>query len=96
MNKGTLENPVWEAEAAEFSDNIDTYLQNQIDFEERMKEMQEIGMAAQSSKHLNIGGLFIKPKQAEQARNTGRSERCALYHLYKCKSCNCKSNKWRQ
>ena len=45
MNKGTLENPVWEAEAAEFSDNIDTYLQNQIDFEERMKEMQEIGMA---------------------------------------------------
>jgi hypothetical protein len=66
VNKGTLENPMWEAEAAEFSDNIDTYLQNQIDFEERMKQMQEIGMAAQSSKHLNIGGLFIKPKQAEQ------------------------------
>ena len=67
VNMGTIENPVWMVESAPFDSDIDTYIQNQINFEERMQELQELGMARKSgSRRVDVGGLFIKPRQAEQ------------------------------
>lgn len=67
VNVGTKEKPVWMVETAPFDSDIDTYIQNQVDFEERMRELQEQGMARQSgSKRVDVGGMFIKPRQAEQ------------------------------
>ena len=67
VNMGTKENPVWMVESAPFHEDIDVYIENQGAFEERMHELQEQGMARQSgSKRVDVGGLFIKPRQAEQ------------------------------
>jgi len=66
-NMGTKEDPRWEQVSAEYNENVDQYLQNQRDFEEQMRELHAEGMAFQSgARKLDIGGIFIKPKQAEQ------------------------------
>lgn len=66
VNVGTEENPIWERQSAPYSEDLETYLNNQRAFEERMQELKNEGMAFQGRTKLNIGDLFIKPKQAEQ------------------------------
>lgn len=58
--------PLWEQVQAEYSSDPDTYRKNIEMFEAKMQTLAEAGQAFQSGKKLNIGGLFIKPKQAEQ------------------------------
>lgn len=58
--------PLWEQVQAEYSEDANTYLKNIEMFEAKMQKLAEAGQAFQSGKKLNIGGLFIKPKQAEQ------------------------------
>ena len=58
--------PIWEQVSPEYSENPETYRQNIELFEEKMRLLEESGQAFQSGKRLNIGGLFIKKKQAEQ------------------------------
>lgn len=66
VNIGTADNPIWEQQSAPYSEDVDTYLDNQRIFEERMQELKNDGMAYQGRTRLNIGDLFIKPRQAEQ------------------------------
>lgn len=66
VNVGTKEKPIWEQQSAPYSEDLDTYLQNQQLFEERMQQLKKEGMAYQGRAKLDIGDLFIKPKQAEQ------------------------------
>jgi hypothetical protein len=66
VNVGTKEKPIWEQQYAPYSEDLDTYLQNQQLFEERMQQLKKEGMAYQGRARLDIGDLFIKPKQAEQ------------------------------
>jgi hypothetical protein len=66
VNIGTKEKPIWEQQSAPYSEDLDTYLQNQQLFEERMQQLKKEGMAYQGRARLDIGDLFIKPKQAEQ------------------------------
>lgn len=58
--------PIWEQVQAEYSSDAATYLKNIEMFNVKMQKLAEAGQAFQSGKKLNIGGLFIKPKQAEQ------------------------------
>lgn len=58
--------PLWEQVQAEYSADADTYQKNIEMFEAKMQKLAEAGQAFQSGKKLDIGGLFIKPKQAEQ------------------------------
>lgn len=66
VNIGTADNPIWEQQSAPYSEDVDTYLDNQRIFEERMQELKNDGMAYQGRTRLNIGDLFIKQRQAEQ------------------------------
>ncbi|MBK5195728.1 MAG: hypothetical protein JJE08_06820, partial [Proteiniphilum sp.] len=66
VNIGTQESPIWEQQSAPYSEDLDTYMENQRIFEERMKQLREEGMAYQGRTRLQIGDLFIKPRQAEQ------------------------------
>lgn len=66
VNIGTADNPIWEQQSAPYSEDVDTYLNNQRIFEERMQELKNDGMAYQGRTRLNIGDLFIKQRQAEQ------------------------------
>ncbi len=66
-NMGTKEDPRWEQVSAEYNENVNLYLNNQKDFKKQMEDLHAYGMAYQSgARRLDIGGMFIKPKQAEQ------------------------------
>lgn len=58
--------PVYEVRSPEYNENPETYRKNIEEFEERMAKLAEAGLAVQSGKKLDIGGLFIKRKQADQ------------------------------
>jgi|GEM_PF-4079145 len=58
--------PVFESRSPAYSDDAQTFRENIEEFEEQMKKLAEQGLAFQSGAKLNIGGLFIKPSQAEQ------------------------------
>ncbi|MFT3994394.1 MAG: hypothetical protein QM660_08805 [Dysgonomonas sp.] len=58
--------PVYEVRSPEYNEDPDTYRKNIEEFEERMAKLAEAGLAVQSGKKLDIGGLFIKRKQADQ------------------------------
>lgn len=58
--------PVYEVRSPEYNEDPETYRKNIEEFEERMAKLAEAGLAVQSGKKLDIGGLFIKRKQADQ------------------------------
>lgn len=58
--------PVYEVLSPEYNEDPDTYRKNIEEFEERMAKLADAGLAVQSGKKLDIGGLFIKRKQADQ------------------------------
>ncbi|NDW19419.1 hypothetical protein D0T53_10935 [Dysgonomonas sp. 216] len=58
--------PVYEVRSPEYNEDPEIYRKNIEEFEERMAKLAEAGLAVQSGKKLDIGGLFIKRKQADQ------------------------------
>lgn len=66
VNIGTKEEPIWEQQFAPYDEDINRYLDNQRIFEEKMRQLQKDGMAYQGKAKLDIGNLFIKPRQAAQ------------------------------
>ncbi|MBF0651081.1 hypothetical protein IR083_19885 [Dysgonomonas sp. GY75] len=58
--------PVYEVQAPAYSDNTDQYRKNIEEFEVRMQQLQEQGLAVQNRGKLDTGGLFIKKTQAGQ------------------------------
>ncbi|MDR1089939.1 MAG: hypothetical protein LBL79_02595 [Prevotella sp.] len=58
--------PVYEVRSPEYNEDPEIYRKNIEEFEQRMTKLAEAGLAIQSGKKLDIGGLFIKRKQADQ------------------------------
>jgi hypothetical protein len=58
-------NETWEARWPAYSEDPDVYARNIEEFEKRMEKWAATGMATSRTGKLDVGGLFIKPKQAE-------------------------------
>jgi hypothetical protein len=58
--------PVYVKASPAFSEDPVQYRQNVADFNEQMRELEKEGKAFQSRSRLNVGGLFIKPAQAQE------------------------------
>ncbi|MDR1274681.1 MAG: hypothetical protein LBK12_09050 [Odoribacteraceae bacterium] len=55
----------WEARWPEYSEDAGVYARNISEFEENMARLEEKGDATTREGKLDVGGLFIKPKQAK-------------------------------
>ncbi len=68
VQNGVDENgrPIYEQQEPTYSPDPEVYQKNIEEFEERMQQMEQNGLAMRDRGKLDVGGLFIKPKQAQQ------------------------------